>query len=69
MAKLNESVKVAKAAEILGVSPETVRIWAADGKFPMHRNPANSYRLFKREDLKKFLARVAKPENQKNNDA
>jgi excisionase family DNA binding protein len=69
MPKLSEYVKVAEAAEILGVSLGTVRTWAADGKIPMHRNPANGYRLFKREDLKKFLARVAKPENQKNNDA
>jgi excisionase family DNA binding protein len=65
MPKLSEYVKVAEAAEILGVSLGTVRTWAADGKIPMHRNPANGYRLFKREDLKKFLARVAKPENQK----
>jgi hypothetical protein len=27
----------------------------------MHRNPANGYRLFKRDDLMKFLAKVAKP--------
>ncbi len=60
--KLSEYVKVAEAAEILGVSQGTVRTWAADGKIPMHRNPANGYRLFKREDLKKFLAKVARPE-------
>ena len=39
--KLSEYVKVAEAAEILGVSLGTVRTWAADGKIPMHRNPAN----------------------------
>ena len=61
MPKLSEYVKVAKTAEILGFSQGTVRIWAADGKIPMHRNPANGYRLFKREDLKKFLAKVARP--------
>jgi excisionase family DNA binding protein len=59
--KLSEYVKVAEAAEILGVSSGTVRTWAADGKIPMHRNPANGYRLFKRDDLMKFLAKVAKP--------
>lgn len=61
MPKVSEYVKVAEAAEILGVSPGTVRTWAADGKIPMHRNPANGYRLFKREDLKRFLALIAKP--------
>ena len=59
--KLSEYVKVAEAAEILGVSLGTVRTWAADGKIPMHRNPANGYRLFKREDLEKFLRNIAKP--------
>ena len=59
--KLNEYVKVAEAAEILGVSQGTVRTWAADGKIPMHRNPANGYRLFKREELEKFLKNIAKP--------
>ena len=59
--KLSEYVKVAEAAEILGVSLGTVRTWAANGKIPMHRNPANGYRLFKREELEKFLRNIAKP--------
>ena len=54
-------MKVAEAAETLGVSLGTVRTWAADGKIPMHRNPANGYRLFKREELEKFLKNIAKP--------
>jgi excisionase family DNA binding protein len=58
--KLSEYVKVAEAAEILGVSLGTVRTWAADGKIPMHRNPANDYRLLKRDDLEKFLKVIAK---------
>ena len=58
MTKLSEYVKVAEAAEILGVSQGTLRTWAADGKIPMHRNPANGYRLFKRQDLAAFLKRI-----------
>ena len=61
-AKLREYVKVAEAAEILGVSQGTVRAWAEAGKIPMHKNPANGYRLFRRDDLEEFLARIAKPE-------
>ena len=61
MAKLSEYVKVAEAATILGVSQGTVRAWAEAGKIPMHKNPANGYRLFRRADLEKFLAKVAKP--------
>ena len=61
MAKLSEYVMVAEAARMLGVSQNTLRSWAEDGKIPMHRNPANGYRLFRRKDLEKFLAKVAKP--------
>ena len=60
MTKLSEYVKVAEAAEILGVSQGTVRTWAEAGKIPMHKNPANGYRLFRRDDLEKFLKSVAR---------
>lgn len=61
MTKLNEYVLTAEAAEILGVSQNTLRTWAADGKIAMHRNPANGYRLFRRAELAKFLRAIAKP--------
>ncbi|MFW6114153.1 MAG: MerR family transcriptional regulator [bacterium] len=61
MTKLSKFVKVAEAAEILGVSQGTVRAWAEAGKIPMHRNPANGYRLFRRADLEAFLRKVSKP--------
>jgi excisionase family DNA binding protein len=58
MTKLSDYVKTAEAAEILGVSQNTLRTWASAGKIPVHRNPANGYRLFKRSDLEKFLRTV-----------
>ena len=61
MAKLTDYVQTAEAAEILGVAQNTLRKWAARGDIPMHRNPANGYRLFKRSDLDKFLKKTAKP--------
>jgi len=61
--KLSEYVKVAEAAEILGVSPGTVRTWAADNRIPMHRNPANGYRLFRRDELESFLKTVEASRN------
>ena len=61
MIKLTEYVKTAEAAGILGVSQNTLRKWAGSGAIPMHRNPANGYRLFKRDDLEKFLTKAAKP--------
>lgn len=59
--KLSDYVKVAEAAEILGVSQGTLRSWSEAGKIPMHKNPVNGYRLFKRDDLENFLASVARP--------
>lgn len=61
MDKLSEYVKVAEAARILGVAQNTLRSWAEAGKIPMHKNPANGYRLFRRDDLTRFLANVANP--------
>ncbi|WP_321188353.1 helix-turn-helix domain-containing protein [Roseiconus lacunae] len=61
MTKLSEYVKTAEAAEILGVAQNTLRKWAERGDIPMHRNPANGYRLFKRSDLNRFLKKTAKP--------
>lgn len=51
-------VRVKEAAEILGVSPNTVRAWGADGKIMEHRHPVNNYRLYKKADLKKVLRKV-----------
>ncbi|HCS52199.1 helix-turn-helix domain-containing protein [Rubinisphaera sp.] len=61
MQKLSDYVQVAEAAEMLGVSQNTLRTWAADGKIPVHRNPANGYRLFRRSDLEDFLKKTAEP--------
>ena len=61
MTKLSEYVKTAEAAEILGVAQNTLRKWAERGDIPMHRNPANGYRLFRRSDLDRFLKKTAKP--------
>jgi excisionase family DNA binding protein len=51
-------MKVRDAAEFLGVAPNTVRAWGAAGKLPEFRSPANGYRLYKREDLEKFLRQI-----------
>jgi DNA (cytosine-5)-methyltransferase 1 len=51
-------IRVQEAAEILGVSPNTVRAWGADGKIAEHRHPVNNYRLYKRAELEKVLWKV-----------
>ena len=61
MTKLAEYLHTAAAAEYLGVAQNTLRKWAALGRLPMHRNPVNGFRLFKRSDLDKLLRQAAKP--------
>lgn len=58
MTKLNEYVKIADAARIVGVSQNTLRQWAETGMVPVRRNPVNGYRLFRKKDLEAFLVRV-----------
>lgn len=51
-------VRVKEASEILGVSPNTVRAWGAEGKIAEHRHPLNNYRLYKKTELEKVLRKV-----------
>jgi excisionase family DNA binding protein len=60
MIKLSDYMYTAAAADYLGVAQNTIRKWAARGDIPMHRNPVNGYRLFKKSDLDKLLKKVAK---------
>ena len=61
MTKFSEYLFTSEAAEYLGVHHNTIRKWAARGDIPMHKNPANGYRLFKRRDLDAFLKKTARP--------
>lgn len=65
MQKLTDYLMTAEAAQILGVSQNTLRAWAKEGNVPMHRNPANGYRLFRRADLLAFLKKIERPVNPK----
>ena len=60
MEKLDAYLTIREAAGFLGVSTNTLRNWGRDGKVPMHRNPINGYRLFRRSDLEELLSRIAK---------
>jgi len=57
---IRDYLKIAEAAEVLGVSINNVRKWADEGKIPVYVNPANRYRLFRRSDLVAFLENIAK---------
>jgi len=58
-------VKVKEAARMLGVCPNTVRAWGAEGKIPEYRHPVNSYRLYKRDELEQILEDLEESVSQK----
>ena len=62
--KLSEYAKIAEAARILGISQNTLRAWADQGKVPVTRSPSG-YRLFRPQDLEVLLSEIAKPLNRK----
>ncbi len=66
MEKLDAYLTIREAAEFLGVSTNTLRNWGRDGKVPMHRNPINGYRLFKRSDLEELLKQIARSRGESN---
>jgi len=58
MPKLDEYLRIKKAAEYLGVARNTLRNWEAAGKIQVYRHPLNNYRLFKISDLDQLLKRT-----------
>lgn len=56
MPKLDEYLRIADAAEFLGVCRNTLRNWGKAGKIAEHRHPVNNYRLYKITELEKLLA-------------
>lgn len=52
---------VTKAAEFLGIGQNTLRKWADEGRIAVRGNPANGDRMFRREDLERFLKEAARP--------
>ena len=61
MERLADYLRIKEAAEVLGVSPNTLRNWGRDGKITEHRHPMNNYRLYKRSDLTRLLRLTGKP--------
>jgi len=55
-------MNIKEAAEILGVSKLTLRNWDKAGKLHALRHPISNYRVYKTEDLKKLLEKLASGE-------
>lgn len=55
MAKLSEYPAVGDAADLLGVSKDTLRRWDRAGKLKARRHPITGYRLYLRSELDALL--------------
>jgi MerR family copper efflux transcriptional regulator len=58
---LRDYLRIAEAAEYLGVSPNTLRNWEKAGKLVAHRHQLNRYRLFRQKELEAVLKQVERP--------
>lgn len=52
---MDKYLTISEAAEILNVSPETLRRWDRGGKFKSSRHPINNYRVYSHEQVDDFV--------------
>ena len=57
---------IKEAAEILGVTPLTLRNWDKSGKFPANRHPMNNYRVYKKSALVRLIEDIETGSNKSN---
>ncbi len=57
---------IKEAAEILGVSPLTLRNWDKSGKFKAQRHPMNNYRVYKLSSLEHIIEDIEGGTNKSN---
>jgi DNA-binding transcriptional MerR regulator len=57
---------IKEAADILGVSPLTLRNWDKSGKFPAQRHPMNNYRVYKLSALEHVIEDIEGGTNKSN---
>lgn len=60
MIKIADYLKIQDAAQLLGVTENTLRNWEKEKKIAVHRNPLNRYRLYRKEDLEQLLTAIQK---------
>ncbi len=51
-------ITIAQAAQILDVTPMTLRRWDESGRLKAYRHPINGYRLYKEAELQGLLKTV-----------
>lgn len=61
MCKTQQLITIKEAAEVLGVTPNTLRNWGAAGKIPEYRHPVNNYRLYKLDEIEELRDQLENP--------
>ncbi|OHA05400.1 MAG: hypothetical protein A2934_00040 [Candidatus Sungbacteria bacterium RIFCSPLOWO2_01_FULL_47_10] len=56
-------ITIQNAAEILGVTPLTLRNWDKKGILSAYRNPANNYRVYRTDQVELFLRKMENSRN------
>jgi len=56
--KQKKYLKIKEVAQILSITPLTLRNWDKSGKLKAYRNPINNYRIYKPEDIELFLRKI-----------
>lgn len=51
-------INIKEAAQLLGVTPLTLRNWDKSGKLEARRHPISNYRVYLREDIDKLISRM-----------
>ncbi|MFO0877872.1 MAG: hypothetical protein U0840_11005 [Gemmataceae bacterium] len=65
MFKLRKLLRISRAADHPGVSPNSIRNWERVGKIAVHLHPVNHCRHFKGEELDLLLRQADRPTKQR----
>ena len=58
MQKISDYYTITEAANLLGVTANTLRNWERRGTIKVYRLPQNQYRLYRKEDLEALLKKI-----------
>ena len=56
--KIKKYLKIKEVANILDVTPLTLRNWDKSGKLKAGRHPLNNYRIYKADDIEYFIRKM-----------
>ena len=57
---MDKYINIKDVSKILGVSKMTLRNWDNTGKLSAYRHPINNYRIYRYEDISKFIESFGK---------